>query len=226
MEKKLRMMLGTEGNPVRLWQMVQPSDDIAEIQDSEWIEFTGRYRDYPKAHLLVLELIAREIALQFPDRKDHRICIADASSRDGICPDHTTHNGLPPLSIDIQYFTLGENNHTQWPGPITDIWTDGALNSLFDAERNTLLVKLLCECFPLFDYTGMRMLVHPDIKAACVAQAKAWWPAKPGYSAIGKKGGEWQDVDRALQPCTVPIYLHHKHMHAHLGQEINFGAVI
>jgi len=223
--KLLKFRLGTDGNPVRLWQVVRPSDAITEIVSGKWIDFVGRYPDYPVTHLQILELIAQEIGRHFSDRCDHRIRIADAASRTGACPDHLTHDGTPPISLDIQYFTRGPNNHTQSPGPITDIWTDGRLNDLFDAERNTLLVKLMFECFPGIK-NGNRMLVHPDIKAACVAQAKVWWPSKPGFSAIGKSGGEWQDIDRALQPCIVPAYLHNTHMHSYVGTAINWDAII
>jgi hypothetical protein len=219
MKKLLRYTLGTEGNNVQLWQMVRPSDAIVEIMDTEWLECVGENRDYFQSNLQVLELIAREIALQYPDRPDKRISILDGGSQTGTCINHETHSGAVGC-LDIQYYTHGANNHTQWPGPVTEIWTGGELNENFDVERNTLLVKLLYDCFSDVGRSQW-ILMHSKIKAALVSKANEWWPDK----ARGpfKSPGEWRQVQAAIQDHNS--LNHDLHMHTVMKQ-INFDAQI
>jgi len=218
MNKLLRYNLSGTGANVFLWQMVKPSDAITGIYTNEWIDFIGQYPEYPLQNLNVLELIAQEIALQYPDRQDKRISILDASGQ--YCPNHETHSCWPPLCLDIQYFTHGENNHTQWPGPVVPIWTDGNLNENFDVERNTILVKLLYDCFSDVGRSTW-ILMHSKIKAALIAKAQEWWPDK-------RRGpfnilGEWRQVQAAIQDHNS--LNHDLHMHTVMAK-INVDAQI
>jgi len=218
MNKLLRYKLGAEGANVFLWQIVKPSDSITEIYTNEWIDFVGEYPQYPLQNLQVLELIAQEIALQYPERPDKRISVLDASGQD--CPNHVTHSCWPPLCLDIQYFTLGANNHTQWPGPVVEIWTDGNLNGNSDVERNAVLVKLLYDCFSDVG-RSTRILMHTKIRNALIAKAKEWWPEKRRGPFVVK--GEWRNVQASIQ--DFDSLNHDLHMHT-MMQKINFEAQI
>lgn len=223
MQPNLKMKLGIEGDPVRLWQMVRASDEIAVIDGSDWIEWLGEYPDLKKTHLEILNLLARILSMLYPDRADQRISICQASSRTGYAPNAPTHSGTTSCSIlDLHYFTKGwPTNHTQngdSPAPLYN--DDGSIGDYFDAERNTLFVRYLREIYP-----QARVLAGTTIKNAMLKQAGAFWPPDLSVPSMFRKD-EARFIDLAIQADDNPVLCHDTHMHVDFGGPINWDATL
>lgn len=224
MNPLLHMRLGREGSPVRLWQLVRPEvDGVSTIENGDLIEWLGEYPDLRTPHLNILTAVALALSIQYPVRHDHRISICEASSRTGECPNHPTHSGTTQCVIlDVHYFTLGwESNHTQNGGSPAPLYQpDGSVGEHFDAERNTMFIRLLKEIFP-----AMRTLAGTAAKNAMMAQARLFWPADLSVPAMFRKD-EARVIDRAIQADDNPILFHNTHMHIYFGASINWEATL
>jgi len=212
--------------PVIIGHFVPDNKNIIPIYDTESIE-TGicTYRWYRASHFSVIDLIGKELQAQFPDRKAKRISFLDASDITGICPLHATHNDLMCLSLDIQYFTMGNSNHTQmWSQDdlareIVKIWgEDGELNAMFDAERNAVFVRMLAEAFPYTsdgEHGNNQILMHSKIRAAILQYAERNMTKED----VGL-------IRRATRDEDTSSYNHNLHMHLYVGDSINWGMAI
>jgi hypothetical protein len=161
-----------------------------------------------------LEFISRELQLQFPDRKAQRLTFLDAGNFDGVCPNHGTHNGFPPTALDVQYYTLGESNCTQFGQPHTEIWNDdGALNrKVFDAERNAAYILLLAEAFPWLGTGNNYLMINSKVRSAIIS--------------AGKSIAEQAILKGASRDEDTPTYNHDRHMHLYFKKEINENAIL
>jgi hypothetical protein len=223
MQPNLKMKLGIEGDPVRLWQLVRPSDEIAVIENTDRIEWLGEYPDLKKTHLEILELLAHILAILYPDRADQRVSICQASSRTGYAPNHQTHAGTTSCSIlDLHYFTAGwPTNHTQNGGSPAPLYNDnGSIGDYFDAERNTLFIRYLREIYP-----QTRVLAGTIVKNAMLAQANIFWPPDMSIPSMFRKD-EARLIERAIQADDNPILCHNTHMHVDFGGSINWDATL
>jgi hypothetical protein len=159
----------------------------------------------------VLDYIIKTVYFDFPDRNDRRLNIGDATPISGPCSGHPggSHQGL--RSVDFDYYTLGENNVTQYkPECIeekTIIWDDDTLIN-FDWERNYILWKRIKEAFP-----DVRILTDIIILQYMLEMISKHY----GYE-------ESINFDRYVSGNSHGMYNHHTHVHVFLGRKINWDA--
>jgi hypothetical protein len=101
----------------------------------------------------ILKLIAAELNRMFPDRKAKNLEVVCAGPIFGeVCAGNPAHTYRGD-TFDLNYFTLGDTNHSQWPAPLVEIWKDRAsteseISPLFDAARNIAFFIMLKKVFP------------------------------------------------------------------------------
>lgn len=177
---------------------------LGQITTGDYQDATQcKYVDFPLQYTQALWVIGVVIGKKYSNRAAKKLTYLAAGSKTGNCPDHPTHAGFPPGCIDIQYYTFGQSNYTQWGTPKSEIW-DGAgeLRANFDVARNAYLIKAISEAWP-----GLKqVLCHSKIKAALV-----------GHDA---------SLDKVIQADDTPSYNHNTHMHIQLSGEVNKGMVI
>jgi penicillin-insensitive murein endopeptidase len=145
------------------------SSSLASHGDGFIHLFERRERHFASQRLvdLIAEAAAR-MARRYP--QGERLQIGDLSARQGgKISRHASHqNGL---DVDVVFYRVDHREQTASDGDegfIESFVKDGKLTSNFDVERNWELIKL----FAASGRLG-RAFVHPAIKAALCAQARA-----------------------------------------------------
>jgi hypothetical protein len=145
----------------------------------------------------ILKLIAVELDRKFPDRKAKYLEVVAANPLAGsVCENNPAH-GRDGCTVDCNYFTMGETNHSQWPQPIVPIWTDGKLNNNFDTRRNMEFVTMLSMAFP-----SAQIITDTRIKDMLVYEAGTV------YGQMGK-----ELMQDAIWPDSPEHLNHHTHVH-------------
>jgi hypothetical protein len=136
-------------------------------------------------------------------RSKEHVCpetsLGDGNAHHG-CPGHPGNSHGTGMAIDVNYYTMGPNNHTQYvpPGETkTKIWS--ANNELinFDTGRNRVFCQSLHEVFP-----DVRIIMDRRIKAVVAPDLK------------------YVQGDRPMHRN------HHIHMHVSLGEKIKGGSLL
>ena len=202
--------------PVTLGSVVtRDLSKVSAVIDTNYVDASQcEYKDLVYQYIQTFEWLATEVAFRVANRPCSKLTYLDASSRTGICENHSTHNGYPPSCIDIQYYTKGETNYTQRGNPRINIWTNGKLNDLFDAERMALLVVLMAEAFPcLTNSNSAQVLAWPDIKRAMM-------------NVYNPGSEEYKIINEVVQADNTPAYNHNRHMHVYLLGEVNYDMIV
>ena len=162
----------------------------------------------------IIKLCARILYYRFPDRQARKLSVGDACSPQG-CSGHPPGSHGPRLNtIDFNYYTHGETNHTQYrprDGVITQIWPVGKrgvelIESLYDWERNYLLWWMLRQALPESNFSTQNVIM--DFMVLEITK-------KYGYAA--RK--EFLQFTRADSGTT---YNHHTHVHCAFGRTFNW----
>jgi hypothetical protein len=157
----------------------------------------------------IIDLIAKTIYYDFPNRLDRRLNIGDCTPTIGGCDGHpgSSHAGL--RTMDVDYYTLGESNVTQYKPECaekTRIWSDFYKLINFDWERNYIFWKRIKEAFP-------NAKVNTDKRILSYMKEKV--RKKYGADSVHK-------LIRFVYGDGENQYNHHIHAHIYLGYFINW----
>lgn len=195
--------------------IINNNTSITPVYDTAFVDASCcTNRDFLQQYYETFNLLAIEIALQFPDRPCSKLTFLDASSRTGICVNHETHNCFPPTCIDIQYYTKGETNYTQRGTPKTVLWDENNNLKLdvFDAERMAMLIVLMAEAFPSLVESSAgntcQVIVGPQFKGEML-------------KLYPKNSEEYNHINKILMEDTSKKYNHEFHMHVYLRGDVN-----
>jgi hypothetical protein len=177
---------------------VQDNTLIRDMTLLEWIRV-----DYWTG----LGQIMTELDASFPNRKARKLEIIDACPITGNSDHPGQSHAEHGKSIDGNYFTLGDTNHTEardkqhgatertvfiWD----DIGANANLTDLFDEARNLMFVVLFFQRFPQGE-------IRMDIRIKQRLQALAWGQGTDAIKAVSRIMGD--------DPCQNG---HHTHFHA------------
>ena len=168
----------------------------------------------------VMEVIFESIYHQFPDRPDRRASIGDNCPRSGSCSGHPLGTHSNCLTLDMNYFTHGPNNTTQYrPGTkddpihnVTRVW-DGNHNlkkDVFDWERNYILFKRILEV--MGNSAGKQIIINSVMKYYIYTEVMI----KYGY-------GLAQDFNTNVGGDSSWNLNHQTHAHINLGNNLNWN---
>jgi hypothetical protein len=120
-----------------LWELVAPNrgplNPICDwsFEDTWYREYAGKTEcaENEKETYLFLDWLFRYLGERFMIVRDsYQAILGDACPEYGIycCPGHpnNSHSGFIQTSLDVNYFTLGESNYTQYGGRDVDIWNE------------------------------------------------------------------------------------------------------
>ncbi|MCK4528369.1 hypothetical protein KAW18_13430 [candidate division WOR-3 bacterium] len=166
----------------------------------------------------IIELVAKEIYHQFPDRIDRRLSIGDCTPSVGSCSGHPggSHSGCNVL--DINYYTKGLNNTTHYrPGKkensinkVTKIWKGNTLlTEVFDWERTYFFMKRLFDIYSIVGNTKTQIRVNTTILNCMKNKVKE----KYGYKAFYGDHITGDSIER---------YNHDIHAHISLSKMVAF----
>lgn len=169
-------------------------------------------------HMKIIELVAKEIYHQFPDRIDRRLSIGDCTPKSGPCDGHPGNSHCGGTVLDINYYTKGSNNTTHYrPGEkkdpinkVTKIW-DGnkLLTEIFDWERNYFFMKRLFNIYSIIGVTKMQIRVNTSILNCMKTKVED----KYGYKAF---------FGDPISGDTISSYCHNLHAHISLSKLLKF----
>ena len=144
--------------------------DIVTIASTGNVKYMGNLdRCLARSYWEATQRIADALRKQFPNRAASKLEMVRACPKVDTKPD--THFATGYMA-DFHYFTFGETNHTQvgaFSQPLIEIWKDGELTDLFDAERTLSCMEMFKTIFPLF-----KVATVPKIKEAMGAMGRAY----------------------------------------------------
>jgi len=198
-----------------LKNVVQDSKVQTPISDSRFVKTYAESNFLHARYITALELIARALHYEYPDRVAQKLEVVDATPLTGDAPGHPPGSHSAGDDSDFHYFTFGATNNTQLDGGagLVSIWTDPVnLSNMFDAKRNMEFALLYKRVFP-----KAFMMMDSTIKTALMA------------AALQVHGSEAQDIIMAsINGDDDPDHLmkHNLHMHLSYRDVIDWDAIL
>lgn len=167
-------------------------------------------------HQKAVEVVAMSIFHDYPKAFDRRLSIGDSCPRRGGCPHHPVGSHSTLYSLDVNYYTIGHSNTTQYrPGTETDdinmitkIWEKMGrvlIPGVFDWERNFVFFYRLKQIFP-----RCTVSINSVLKEVIMDKLKI----KCNLRMLPK-------ADRFISSTVGMTFNHHVHAHINLGNEID-----
>lgn len=160
----------------------------------------------------LINVVAMAVYQAFPDRIDRRLSLGDWCGFSRNCPNHPDNSHYGGASLDANYYTLGETNHTHYVPKgeeKTRIWARCSTidQNAFDWERNFVFWKALVSVVP-----GTKVWISDKIYDFIAERLKV----KHGMADV-------YDFNKWTTLTTGSTYSHHIHAHITFGTTFDWA---